>query len=1187
MEFGLGLILSFTDNATAGINNAVNSLGQLTQVADSASASLDKMASLSAFSVMTDRLGSSFMSAGGGIISTLTGVISKVNQTGQTLMYAENQLDALYAKSGKTGKEVIGEIQAYAKTSMFEFENLIPAVTSLKSVGIEAFDSITSSMGNSTNNLLDYASALASFAPQMRNAYGTGINASIGALREYIAEGNKKSLKSGAGLDITQILGEDKGETIEERTRQVADLIEQLGMLGMVDTMKNSPMTKLSNMGDTLFEFVGMVSQSGVYDAINNLITIFADFVNTLDEERLQTIAVSVAGALSSLIKPIEWIAKKIVSLAESLFNLIETHPEIAKFVIMGGALVGVFLLLTGIALKLASAFSGLSLMLMSSGKSFKSIGGLMQTGAKRLIGTFLPLIAVTGLLALAWKNDFAGIRTNVTKFVSNLSESFKTAKQAVSGSVEDLSTTLTNLRNKGDFFSNLTIGMMQVMTLVEALADVWSDNTLSEDLFLKAQELGILPLIENILDLKYRFDFFKQGFKEGWESIGNIVSNVLSSITSNVEGTFLQDIISGITDLLDSLSSSDTETWLELGRIFADISAKAIVLFAVLSPLKKIGGAVSGISGVLKPLLGLIASHPVVAIIIGIVGALALLYAKCEPFRELVNNLFSGIVSAIGSIIEPMKEVALNLFLQMLPIIMQVVDAIKSFMPQIQSFIEQFGGTLATIISSVMELIIGLMPSISQYIGIVISTIISLMPSIMNIMSVIMSVIQGILPLINQLITMAVPFITQVVSMLSQLVANVMPIIVDLINTVTGVISELIALLMPMLTSIMESLMPIIQTIMNIVTSLMSHLIPVIQNVVGIVANIIKMVLNIAVPIITVIVQVVQTIIGVLMPILNTILNWIGFLIDIVVGIVQIVVSVVARIVAVVTGIINVIVSVISAIVQAVRSVIAVITGIIRTIVETISSIMIGIIDIARNIWDGIVNTFSGVIDFFTGIFNAVYNRVSAIFHRIAKVFTDIWNGIVSSFSTLGDTISGAIKGAVNKVLSFATNIINGFIKSLNFAIGIINAIPGVNISKITLLDVPKLAEGGVVDKPTTAIIGEAGKEAVVPLENNLGWISSLARMLAYEMSTNLVPTNTSGSITNNQGDTNQKYLTSSNTNNTTYEGDTDNSVIFNEGAIQVTVQNASEEEAFRLAKMILEYIKRQKELDKMMCYA
>ena len=46
MDFGLGLVLSFTDNATAGINNAVNSLGHLTDVAEGASNSLNSMASL-------------------------------------------------------------------------------------------------------------------------------------------------------------------------------------------------------------------------------------------------------------------------------------------------------------------------------------------------------------------------------------------------------------------------------------------------------------------------------------------------------------------------------------------------------------------------------------------------------------------------------------------------------------------------------------------------------------------------------------------------------------------------------------------------------------------------------------------------------------------------------------------------------------------------------------------------------------------------------------------------------------------------------------------------------------------------------------------------------------------------------------------------------------------------------------
>ena len=47
----------------------------------------------------------------------------------------------------------------------------------------------------------------------------------------------------------------------------------------------------------------------------------------------------------------------------------------------------------------------------------------------------------------------------------------------------------------------------------------------------------------------------------------------------------------------------------------------------------------------------------------------------------------------------------------------------------------------------------------------------------------------------------------------------------------------------------------------------------------------------------------------------------------------------------------------------------------------------------------------------------------------------------------------------------------------------------------------VPALAKGGVVDRPTYALVGEAGREAVMPLENNTGWIDELAGKLVIRM--------------------------------------------------------------------------------------
>src|SRR5574344_612047 len=285
MDFGLGLVLSFTDNATAGINSAVNSLNQLTQVAEDAGNSLNEFASLSAFSSIATSVGNSMTSMGTNIISTFGQIIGKVNQTGQTLMYADNQLSKLYEGGGKTGKDVLADITQDAKTSIFEFEDLIPVVTMLKANGIEAFDMIASSTGNANQTLMDYAADLAAFNPQMKNAYGTGMKAAMGALNEYIAEGNAMSLKRGASLDITGLLGEEKGATIEERSRQVADLMEKLNMVGMTATMAGTPMQRLANIQDVLFQTVSKIADSGVYDEFSAIIQQISDYIFAIPEE--------------------------------------------------------------------------------------------------------------------------------------------------------------------------------------------------------------------------------------------------------------------------------------------------------------------------------------------------------------------------------------------------------------------------------------------------------------------------------------------------------------------------------------------------------------------------------------------------------------------------------------------------------------------------------------------------------------------------------------------------------------------------------------------------------------------------------------------------------------------------------------------------------------------------------------
>lgn len=153
------------------------------------------------------------------------------------------------------------------------------------------------------------------------------------------------------------------------------------------------------------------------------------------------------------------------------------------------------------------------------------------------------------------------------------------------------------------------------------------------------------------------------------------------------------------------------------------------------------------------------------------------------------------------------------------------------------------------------------------------------------------------------------------------------------------------------------------------------------------------------------------------------------------------------------------------------------------------------------KGIWSSIKGAFSAVGKWFKDIFKGAVDGIKNVFSGIGSFFSGVWDKIKSIFSkvgsAVGDAITNTVKTAINGVLSTAVKIINGFIKAINIAISVINAIPGVNISKLDTLSVPKLAKGGIVDSATLAVIGEQGKEAVVPLENNTAWMDKLADRL------------------------------------------------------------------------------------------
>lgn len=179
-----------------------------------------------------------------------------------------------------------------------------------------------------------------------------------------------------------------------------------------------------------------------------------------------------------------------------------------------------------------------------------------------------------------------------------------------------------------------------------------------------------------------------------------------------------------------------------------------------------------------------------------------------------------------------------------------------------------------------------------------------------------------------------------------------------------------------------------------------------------------------------------------------------------------------------------------------------------------------------AHGLWDQIKTTLSGkwneISTTSQGIWDSIVTYINTTF---LGNWSSAWSNIVREFGDIWDGLKNLARAPVNAVIGFLNTLIFGVntaIRALNkIHVDIPDWIPGVggkswSVHLDTIDSIPKLATGGIIDSPTLAMVGEAGKEAVMPLENNTGWIDDLAGKIAGKIGGN----NSSGSTRNDSGD-------------------------------------------------------------------
>ena len=182
----------------------------------------------------------------------------------------------------------------------------------------------------------------------------------------------------------------------------------------------------------------------------------------------------------------------------------------------------------------------------------------------------------------------------------------------------------------------------------------------------------------------------------------------------------------------------------------------------------------------------------------------------------------------------------------------------------------------------------------------------------------------------------------------------------------------------------------------------------------------------------------------------------------------------------------------------------------------ETISNVCQSIADFVSGIWQGIKDTtsnvFNGIKDFMSGIWDGIKNMVSNAVDGVKNTISNVWDGIKNITSSAWN----GIKSMITTPIEAAKNVVGGIIDKIKGLFNFSLKFPSISIPHIPLPhfrmsgsfnplkgQIPKIgvdwfANGGILTKPTIFGMnggnfmagGEAGKEAVAPLSDLMGYV-------------------------------------------------------------------------------------------------
>jgi len=518
------------------------------------------------------------------------------------------------------------------------------------------------------------------------------------------------------------------------------------------------------------------------------------------------------------------------------------------------------------------------------------------------------------------------------------------------------------------------------------------------------------------------------------------------------------------------------------------------------------------------------------------------------DAYNSYILPVLEGLQAKVKPLIDEHIQPAINKGLELIG---KIADAIKDIWEQtLQPFIEWFIATVAPYIAAALDTVGSVFLTVA---GVVADVIGNIFDALGGLIDFIAGVFTGDWQRAWEGIK---TFFSAIWDAIKNIVSAVWSAIKAIISTALGVISSVISAVLntikTIFSTIWEAIKTLINTVWNAIKSIISTTINTISTIISTVLNAIKTtfstifesIKNTVTTIFNAIKTFITTTINTISTTLSTVLNIIKTTFSTILeNIKNTVTTVFNAIKAFITTTINTISTTLSTVLNAIKTTFSTIlesikntvTTVFNAIKSTITTIINAVSTTISTVLNSIKTTFSTILNSIKTTVNTIFNAIkstittimgtiqsgiSTALSSIKTTWSNMWESMKTTVINIFNGIWSSIKGVINSIIGGIEKMANGVINGINGMIRALNNLSfdvpdwvpeiggktfGFNISTIGNISIPRLAKGGVVDQATIAMVGEAGQEAVVPLENNTGWMDKVAARIGEIISMNL----------------------------------------------------------------------------------